>query len=115
MSWRRLRILIEHLPPESATMTALRNSLDDDEWAEHAERGEPEAARWSQLEQLTAALIDAVRRVEYVLICVNRDGKSPPPDPPEPIPRPGTKTRTKRPPLSDESAEILFRLINGGA
>lgn len=115
MSWRRLRLLIEHLPPESATMTALRNQLDDEELAERAEHGDPEAARWSQLEQLTATLIDAVRRVEYVLVCANQDGKSQPPEPPEPIPRPGAKARKRTPPLSDESAEVLFRLINGGA
>jgi hypothetical protein len=29
LTWRRLGVLIEHLPPESATKTALRDELDD--------------------------------------------------------------------------------------
>lgn len=114
MSWRRLRILIQHLPSESHTMTALRNQLTDEELAEQADRGEPEKGRWSQLEQLTASLVDATRRVEYVLICANSE-KSKWPKPPEPIARPGAKARKPKPAMSDAAAETLFRMINGGA
>jgi hypothetical protein len=115
MSWRTLRVLIENLPPESATMTALRNSLTDEQLTEQAERGEPEKARWSQLEQLVAGLCDAVRRLEYVTILANSDGKSKKPDPPEPISRPGAKPRRPKPKLTDASRDVLFKLINGGA
>lgn len=115
MSWRTLRVLVEHLPPESATMTALRNSLTDEQIAEQADKGEPEKAPWSQLEQLVAGLSDAVRRLEYVTILANSDSKSKKPDPPEPIPRPGAKPRKPKSALSDRSAEVLFKLINGGA
>ena len=79
---RRMRVLLQGLPPESATMTALRNGMSDEELAEQAEKGEPEKARWSQLEQLTATLVDAVRRLEYVTILANSDGKSRKPPPP---------------------------------
>ena len=96
-------------------MTALRNDLSDEEMAEQAEQGDPEKARFSQLEQLVALVADRVARVEYVLICANTDGKSKRPQPPEPIARPGAKPRKPKPKLSDNSAEVLFQLINGGA
>ncbi|MFD4547300.1 hypothetical protein [Streptomyces sp. NPDC058466] len=115
MSWRRLRVLIQHLPPESATWTALRNGMSDDEIVEQADRGEPEKGRWSQEEQLLASVLDAVRRVEYVLICANTDKKSKQPPPPEPMRRPGAKPRRPKPQLTDNSANVLFKLINGGA
>src|SRR5690606_39513728 len=68
MSWRRLRVLIQHLPPESHTMTALRNELTPAQLAEQGNEGEPEKGRWSQLEQLVAANYDAIRRRAGVLI-----------------------------------------------
>ena len=115
MSWRRLRVLIQHLPPESATWTALRNGLSDEEIAEQADKGEPEAGRWSQLEQLVAAVADRLARVEYVLICANTDSKAKRPDPPEPIRRPGAKPVRPKAKLTESSAQTLFKLINGGA
>lgn len=95
-------------------MTALRNSLTDAELEEQAERGEPEKGRWSQQEQLTALLVDAVRRVEYVLRVVHH-GDGPRPAAPDPVRRPGVGARRRTSKLSDASAEHLFQLINGGA
>jgi hypothetical protein len=95
-------------------MTALRNELDDDELAEQADKGEPEKGRWSQLEQLTAAVLDAVRRLEYITICANTESKDRP-EPPVPVRRPGAKPRRARPVLSEADNERLFQLINGGA
>lgn len=115
MSWRRLRVLIQQLPPESATWTALRNAMSDEELAEQAEKGEPEKGRWSQLEQLTAAVLDATRRVEYVLICANSDSKRKRPDPPEPTPRPGGKPLRPKTTLTDASASFLFNLTRDRA
>jgi hypothetical protein len=115
-SWRWLRVFLEHLPPESHTMTALRNGLSVEELAAQAEQGEPEAARWSQVEQLLAAVLDATRRVEWVLLCANIEQKSKRPDPPEPTRRPGAGPRTKkRAQLTEGSADRLFQLLNGGA
>ncbi|MFE2324589.1 hypothetical protein ACFXD5_11840 [Streptomyces sp. NPDC059385] len=115
MTSRRLRVLIQGLPPESATMTALRNALSDEEMDRQADAGEPEKARWSQSELLLASAIDALRRVEYVLICANSDSKSKRPTPPEPIARPGATTRRAKPVLTEAGAGRLFSLINGGA
>jgi hypothetical protein len=115
MSWRRLRVLIQHLPPESATWTALRNAMSPDELAGQAGGGEPEKDRWSQQEQLLALVADRLARVEWVLWCVNIDKKSKRPDPPEPIRRPGAKPRKAKPKLNENSANRLFQLIQGGA
>lgn len=115
MSWRRLRVLIEHLPPESATWTALRNSLSPRQLAEQATQGEPEKGRWSQQEQLLASAVDAIRRVEWVLLCSNIEKKSQRPDAPDPMRRPGAGPRKKTAKLTEKSAGTLFELIQGGA
>jgi hypothetical protein len=114
MTWRRLRVLIEHLPPESATWTALRNELPAEVLAEQAEKGEPEKGRWSQLEQLLAANLDATRRVEWALWVINTD-KAKRPDPPDPTRRPGAGPRKAQAQLTEGSADRLFQLIHGGA
>lgn len=109
-------MLIQHLPPESHTMTALRNAMSDEELAEASEKADPEKGRWSQMEQLTAGVIDAVRRLEYTLICVNTEKKSQRPEAPKPIERPGTRKPAKKTePMTEQAAERLFELINGGA
>ena len=115
MSWRRLRVLIQHLPPESATWTALRNATDPAELAAQAEKGEPEKGRWSQQEQLIATLVDAIRRLEWVLNCVNTEKTTTRPDPPEPMRRPGAGPRKKKAQLTEGSANRLFELLQGGA
>lgn len=96
-------------------MTALRNAMPEEELDEQAERGRPEQGRWSQSELLLASAIDALRRVEYVLICANTDSKSKRPAPPEPLARPGAKPRKTKAELTENSASRLFELINGGA
>ncbi|MFE9432311.1 hypothetical protein [Streptomyces sp. NPDC006640] len=115
MSWRRLRVLIQHLPSESATWTALRNSLSAEELAEQSEKGEPEKGRWSQSDHLLAVIADRVARLEYVLISVNTEQKSKRPKAPEPIRRPGAKSVQAKQQMSDLQANTLFTLINGGA
>lgn len=113
-SWRWLRVFIEHLPPESHTMTALRNELTPLQLAEHADKGEPEKARWSQLEQLIASNVDATRRVEWALWSVNTE-KNKRSDPPEPMRRPGAEPRKRKAQLTEGSANRLFELLQGGA
>jgi hypothetical protein len=115
MSWRRLRVLIQQLPPESATWTALRNALTDEELAEQADDGEPEKDRWSKAEQLLASVVDRLARVEHVLVCANTDKKAKRPEPPEPIRRPGSRPPRPKAKLNEAGAEVLFKLINGGA
>lgn len=115
MSWRRLRVIIQHLPPESHTMTALRNATPEQALEEQADQGEPEKGRWSQADQLLAAVYDRLGRIEYVLICANTESKGKRPPVPEPLRRPGAQPRKPKAKLTARSAETLFQLINGGA
>lgn len=115
MTWRQLRVLIQHLPPESATMTALRNAMTAEEYEKQSRRGKPEEGRWSMEEQLLAGITDSLRRLEYILIAVNHDGKGRKPRRPEPMRRPGVGEPAKAAALTDRGAETLFKLINGGA
>jgi len=88
--------------------------MSDEELAEQADKGEPEKGRWSQQELLLAAALDAIRRVEYVLICANTD-KGKRPRAPEPTRRPGAKALRPKQQMSDAQANHLFALLKGGA
>ncbi|MFE9886880.1 hypothetical protein [Streptomyces scopuliridis] len=107
-------MLIQHLPPESATMTALRNAMSSEEYETQARSGKPEEGRWSMTEQLLAGITDSLHQLEYILVVTHSDGKGRKPRRPEPMRRPGI-TPKKVEGLTDRGAETLFRLINGGA
>lgn len=97
---RRLRVLLEHLPPESATKTALRNALTPEQIAA-ATAGDyrPEEAPWSSVAILLAAIKDEITLARHVAVSA-AGGK---PGPFVPTARPGvpsTSTKPKR--LSDE-------------
>jgi hypothetical protein len=96
-------------------MTALRNAMPAEELAAQADKGEPEKARWSQLEQLVAGVSDRLGRIEWLLACSNIEKKSDRPDPPEPLRRPGAGPRKAKAKLNENSANKLFHLLNGGA
>ncbi|MCM8548884.1 DUF5361 domain-containing protein [Streptomyces sp. STCH 565 A] len=115
MTSRRLRVLIQHLPPESATMTALRNAMSPEELAEHADEGEPEKGRWSQTEQLLALIADRAARLEHITLLANSSKGSKKPKPPEPVRRPGTQPPKAKPKPSSAGTEWLFQMINGAA
>ncbi|MEU1434076.1 hypothetical protein ABZ438_08245 [Streptomyces sp. NPDC005786] len=119
MTSRRLRVLIQRLPPESATMTALRNALTPEEYAEQAQNGEPEKGRWSMDQHLLAGISDALRDLQYITVVANSDGKGRKPTRPEPMRRPGVGAGVpkKREQLTDQHADFLFNMLNpdGGA
>jgi hypothetical protein len=106
LSWRRLRILIEHLPPESATMTAIRNAHPDQVGAGK----DPAEGRWSQTEMLLAQLVDELRLLRWLTLSINAE-KGSRPEPPEPLPRPGVQG--KKPKLTGQQYDFLWRHING--
>lgn len=105
MSLRRLRILIEHLPPESATKTAIRRTATPEQLAAATSADyRPDLAPWSSLEMLTASLLDAVRMNTAALIAVN-GGSQPSVDP---TPRPGIPPKQDgRTRLSEEQRRAL--------
>lgn len=90
LSWRKLLVLIDHLPPESALNTALRNATPEEMLAANA--GDPAQARWSTMESLTATLIDEVRNLVWSYVSAHSEHSVPKP---EPIKRPGVSTRRR--------------------
>lgn len=84
-------MLIEHLPPESATKTAIRNSIDPAE-LENAGEGRPDLAPWSGTETLLAAVKDEIRLLRHTLLAVNGN-------------KPGEFTPTPRPGIPPKSAQ----------
>lgn len=103
-------MLIEHLPPESATMTALRNANPGSVSEDGAD---PAEGRWSQAEILMASAVDELRNLRYVYT-LTKAGKGKKPTAPEPIPRPGVERKKPRKTrMSDAQADFLWRHING--
>ncbi|MFI6510138.1 hypothetical protein ACIBCT_21240 [Streptosporangium sp. NPDC050855] len=114
LTWRLVANLIRHLPPESATKTAMRNKMSDAEIKQATKGGDPSQGQWSQLEMLTASLIDSVRWLVHITAAANGSKKSKAPDP---VPRPGVKPKgkTARRQLTPEQQEAVWRRINGGS
>lgn len=83
LSYPTVRAYIEHLPPESAYKTALRDRLTSKDFEEAPE---PEGwGSWSKTEELLAVLIDRVGWLQYTTVAA-AGGK---PSDPEPMRRPG--------------------------
>lgn len=70
LTWRRLGVLLHHLPRESAYVQAVAGAR----------------AMWGHSEYLLARLIDEVRTGNHMFERVNFKGR---PAPPRPLPRPG--------------------------
>lgn len=110
MSYRELWVFIKHLPPESATQTALRDEElegDLDDLVTATPVGEQQFGPWSHQDYLTAQLIDAVRENTYVAAISGR--VDPKPDPPTPVPRPGLRRQRA---VSGELAEAQILYLN---
>lgn len=104
MSLRRLRVLIEHLPPESATKTAVRNSITPEQMAEATGDYRPDQAPWSGVEMLLASVLDAIRHNTATALAVAGGT----PTELEPTPRPGIPPKTQaRKGMTDEQRREL--------
>lgn len=102
MSLRRLRVLIQHLPPESATKTALRNAAPapvDGAPSDYR----PDLAPWSSVEMLLAAVRDELVLSRNAAIAI-AGGK---PAEFHPTPRPGIPPKSVRKGLTDEQRRAL--------
>jgi hypothetical protein len=112
MSLRKLRVLIEHLPPESATKTALRNSVPVEALETATGESRPDLAPWSGTEILLASVKDEVRLLRMVMVAAN-GGK---PGEFEPTPRPGVPPKsasaTRRGMTDEQRAALDPRLRN---
>lgn len=98
-------MLVDGLPGESLTKTALRDALGDEKLLELAKEPQAGHGPWSHNDLLVAAQIDALRMILHVLVLAN-GGKS---KPPEQWPRPGVK-RARQQRISAEAYQHLQRL-----
>ena len=108
LGWRKLVVLLEQLPPESALFTAVRNNLPEDELAGEAD---PSRAPWSMVETLMAVLIDEVRALSWLYASAHSGGKTVPK--PSPIMRPGASRRGRRRPFDLATAQRLDPRLRG--
>ncbi|MFF3845275.1 hypothetical protein [Streptomyces sp. NPDC002328] len=79
LSARRLAVLIEHLPRDSALNRDLHG----------------EAAEWSVTDHLLAAAVDHLAAANWMFACVNTAEDGDQPEPPAPVPRPGGETNER--------------------
>ena len=89
LTLRRLRVLLDGLPPDSLWWTAMRQR---DDLLATAGGGDVDTARWDTTHELLAALIDATNEVAWTVAQVNSKHKLPSPSR---FPRPGTKPRRR--------------------
>jgi hypothetical protein len=108
LGWRKLLVLIEQLPSESALNTAIRNSMPEDELA--ARRADPVKAPWSVMETMIAILIDEVRMLAWSYAQAHTQTAIPKPTP---IERPGARRTRRRRPISLEAARTLDPRLRG--
>lgn len=113
LSWRRLGVLIKHLPAESATKTSLRNAIPVEELQDVVSDTDAPYGAWSQTDMLLAHLIDLVTWLRWAKTKAAEDK---PNNPPEPYPRPGVdrKPTARR---SDPNVINLLEYVrqHGGA
>jgi hypothetical protein len=75
LSARRLRVLIRHLPRESALVRALHGDVAD----------------WGLAEHLLAGAVDELAVGNWLFATANSDENADPPERPRPVPRPGAE------------------------
>ena len=92
MSYRRLWVLVRHLPPESWTQTALRDeSFDEALDALVAPEAEQRHGPWALANYQLARLTDEVAWLRYT-VARTSPGNDKYPEP-QPTPRPGLRRR----------------------
>ena len=105
LTWRRLLVLIDHLPPEAALITAIRNDTPDQVLARNAT--DPTKGNWSNLENLVATAIDEIRNSQWMYASAHSERTV---RRPQPIPRPGIKPVTRRTMPIEDARKIDPRL-----
>jgi hypothetical protein len=108
MSFRRLQVYIDYLPPESATKSEVRDSFTAEQLAQAAE-ATPDSGHgsWSRAELLLASVIDqlAFLRHEAIAMRTPQPGK-----PPTPYPRPGIPRAGSLPEASPAAMAYLEQI-----
>lgn len=118
LTWRLVGNLIRHLPPQSATKTAMRNRLSQTQLEAAAKRADPAQGAWSQQEMLLASLLDVLKQILFTQLRGQGVKKA---KAPEPTPRPGVRRRrpprdTRKPDSAEQAraqAEAVWQHLYG--
>lgn len=98
LSWRRLGVLVKHLPAESATKTALRNAVPVEQLKDAVEVAD--YGPWSQTDMLLAELIDVARWLQWAKTKASEKVDTAP----KPYPRPGVE---RKPAAAAANAQVI--------
>jgi hypothetical protein len=90
LSARRLRVLIQHLPADSALVRTLRG----------------ESAEWGLTEHLLAAAVDELAVGNWLFASAHTTENGDPPERPRQIPRPGVQDEGEAEPVSATPGQI---------
>lgn len=111
LSWRKLGVLVQHLPPESATAARLRvDALNDPQGEQLGARSleEIEGEHWSRNDFLVAAVRDELHLLRWLYSYAHNGGKRPKWEP-ELLERPGVSSSRKKPPPTTAQTSLLAR------
>lgn len=109
LSYRRLWVLVRHLPADSWTQTGLRDDPKLADLAAAEPDGERKFGPWSLTNFQLAALRDEIAGLHYLTAVI---GQIKDPRLPEPTPRPGlrAKREAERPRLPEAAVLYLDKL-----
>jgi hypothetical protein len=110
LTWRKLLVLVRHLPPESAVNTAIRNTMPESVMARAGAKNDPAKSSWSSMESLMALLIDELRQQTWVYVQSKSDKRI---ARPAPIRRPGINTARRERKISLEAAQRMDPRLRG--
>lgn len=113
MTWRRCQVLIDGLPGESLTKTAMRDALSEDELAELAARDPLGYGPWSREALRLAAIEDGINRLTAITMWLATDRKRKL-ELPEPVRRPGIRGRRRRKLTAEGKAYLAHLRANQG-
>lgn len=105
LTYRRLGVLLDTLPPESALRTARRNDLPAEALTAERPDDAPHGP-WAQSEYLLAQIADTLALLVWQNASMYSASRPPPPTP---IPRPGVVRSVNRQ-ISDKARAYLQRL-----
>lgn len=106
LTWRKLDALIEWLPGESATKTAIRDALGDDKLAELAAQPRDGHGRWTHEALQLAAIQDGVNHLTWLTLRLQRPESRI--TPPEPVRRPGVAGKRRHKATPEQRAYLQY-------
>lgn len=112
LTFRKLRVLLTYLQPDSNFKTAMRDELSDEQLAELAKQPRKGHGAWSHTDMLLAAIFDQLS-VQQSITLAAAGVKNPPK--PQLLPRPGVAEKQATGLSPEVLAELQYRREHRGA